>query len=498
MRLRNFKHTYSTFSCVVFILMFAAASIQLTIAQQLLWQRVFDSGVSDLAKGVAVDRWGNIIVTGRSSRETTGGDCLTIKYNPTGDTIWIRWYDSTFYDGANAVTTDHSDNIIIAGDIWFDSTNADIHIVKYNPEGNILWTRTYSNGEKSVGEFGCGVAVDSKNNIVVTGRTNAKTTLFGAYITLKYDSSGNLLWMRTYDAGWEDYARDVAVDNSDNVIVTGYSNGAMNWDWCTIKYSPDGDILWVRRYDVALDDKADGVTCDKDGNVIVVGRLGQSPTKYAAIVKYSPAGDTLWTKLFVRPVPLDGLMNFADVATDESGNIYTAGLHVLWDNGKGWKDYYIVKCNPQGDTVWTFRYDYDHVDEASGIVLDRSGNIVVTGTTNRSPEVGEQNYLTIRIKDLVNLIGNEPSLAKKFILYPNYPNPFNASTIIRYDVSTSIHVHIAVYDLLGRQVSVLVNEYRLPGSYQAIWDASRFSSGVYVARFVAGNSLGVQKLILMK
>ena len=494
MKLVNYECNSSAIHNAVFVLMWILVlPTHSVIAQQLLWQRVFDTGVSELAKGIAVDSWGNIIVTGRSSREASGGDCLTIKYNPNGDTIWTRWYDSTFYDGANAVAVDGSGNVIIAGDIRTDSTNADIHIVKYDPNGNILWTRTYSNGEKDVGEFGYGVAVDSKDNIIVTGQAYYN---WGDYITIKYDSSGNLLWVRTYDGGWEDCAQDVAVDDSNNVIVTGYSNGDMNWDWCTIKYNLYGDKIWVRRHDIGLDDKADGVTCDKDGNVVVVGRLGQSPEKYASIVKYSAAGDTLWIKLFPRIDTLDGLMNFTDVAADGYGNIYTAGLFVLWDSGKDWRDYYIAKFNPQGDTLWTTLCDINWKDEPSGIALDSVDNIIVTGTTRA--DLFGFDYFTVKLHNAINGVSEENVAPRCFFLHHNYPNPFNAATTIAYDVPYSASINIKVYDLLGRELSILVDEYKHPGSYHTVWDASRFASGVYVVQLVTGRFFARQKLMLAK
>jgi hypothetical protein len=321
---------------------------------------------------------------------------------------------------------------------------------------------------------------------------------WGDYITIKYDSNGNLLWLHTYNGGWEDYCEDVAVDDSDNVIVTGFSMGDMNWDWCTIKYNSDGDTLWVRRHDVGLDDNAYGVACDKDGNIIVVGEQGQSPENYAAIVKYSPTGDTLWTKLFVRPVPLDGLMNFVDVVVDNVGDIYIAGVFVLWDSGKGWTDYFITKCNPDGDTIWTFRYDYAHVDEVIGLALDKYGDICVTGTTNRSPNVFEQNYLTIKVKNITNHIYEEFSFPQTITLYPNYPNPFNPSTTMEITLPTANHVMLKVYNFLGQELETLVDDRMVAGRNYVRWDASQYAGGVYFARLTAGDYITYQKLMLIK
>jgi len=92
---------------------------------------------------------------------------------------------------------------------------------------------------------------------------------------------------------------------------------------------------------------------------------------------------------------------------------------------------------------------------------------------------------------------NNP-IPRKFELYLNYPNPFNPSTTIKYDLPKESRVKIVVYDILGREVARLVDEMKKAGSYQVVWDANRFASGVYFYRLQASNFCETKKLILMK
>ncbi|HTY21686.1 MAG TPA: T9SS type A sorting domain-containing protein, partial [Desulfomonilaceae bacterium] len=80
----------------------------------------------------------------------------------------------------------------------------------------------------------------------------------------------------------------------------------------------------------------------------------------------------------------------------------------------------------------------------------------------------------------------------------NYPNPFNPRTDVRYLVPGVSDVKIAVYDVLGREVAVLVNERKQPGSYKAVFDASGLASGVYLYRMTAGSFVESQKMLLLK
>ena len=82
----------------------------------------------------------------------------------------------------------------------------------------------------------------------------------------------------------------------------------------------------------------------------------------------------------------------------------------------------------------------------------------------------------------------------------NYPNPFNPSTSITYAVGGSVArvVRLSVYDLLGREVAVLLNDSRAPGRYEVTWDAANLPSGVYVYRMTAGDHVDAKRMMLLK
>lgn len=85
-----------------------------------------------------------------------------------------------------------------------------------------------------------------------------------------------------------------------------------------------------------------------------------------------------------------------------------------------------------------------------------------------------------------------------FELAQNYPNPFNPRSVIRYQLPMVSNVSLAVFDLLGREVAVLVDERKAPGSYEVQFDASRFASGVYFYRLRAGDFVATKKMLLLK
>ena len=90
------------------------------------------------------------------------------------------------------------------------------------------------------------------------------------------------------------------------------------------------------------------------------------------------------------------------------------------------------------------------------------------------------------------------TILDNYVLYQSYPNPFNPSTTIKYSLPQSDNVSLKVFDILGREVAVLINEYKTAGIYTVEFNASRFASGVYFYQLRAGDFVEAKKMILMK
>ena len=103
-----------------------------------------------------------------------------------------------------------------------------------------------------------------------------------------------------------------------------------------------------------------------------------------------------------------------------------------------------------------------------------------------------------RVFPLVTSVAEEVRVPEQFSLRQNYPNPFNPSTTIRYELPNSSMVRLSAYDILGREVGVLVNERKNAGSYDVKFDGSKLASGVYFYRLQAGDFVQTRKLLLLR
>jgi hypothetical protein len=83
-------------------------------------------------------------------------------------------------------------------------------------------------------------------------------------------------------------------------------------------------------------------------------------------------------------------------------------------------------------------------------------------------------------------------------LAQNYPNPFNGSTSISYSLPRLAQIKLVVYDLLGREVAVLINKWQLPGTYQLIWNAGHLPSGIYFAVITTESEVRKIKMMLVR
>jgi len=104
--------------------------------------------------------------------------------------------------------------------------------------------------------------------------------------------------------------------------------------------------------------------------------------------------------------------------------------------------------------------------------------------------MGEEDPTTVEVNSIEAIDG--------YVLGQNYPNPFNPRTGVGFQVPGVSDVRLSVYDLLGREVAVLVNERKAPGSYEVTFEARNLASGVYYYRFEAGPFVETKKLILLR
>ncbi|MBZ0201848.1 MAG: T9SS type A sorting domain-containing protein [Ignavibacteria bacterium] len=170
-------------------------------------------------------------------------------------------------------------------------------------------------------------------------------------------------------------------------------------------------------------------------------------------------------------------------------------VHIVWASVGSL--YYI--CSEDGGASWGAASQITYVNQHPSIAVSGTDLHVVWTFSTGNFEIFYKRNPTGNIG--ITTISSE--IPASFSLYQNYPNPFNPSTKIRFDVPPERNgrdrsLQIIIYDMLGREIAVLVNENLNPGTYEVDWDAADYPSGVYLCRLETDKFNDTRKLILLK
>jgi len=345
------------------------------------WPQIYDDGYQDESLNIDIDSEDNIIVTGLTFLGTKS-NVLTIKYDSNGNEIWTAQYDSGKSDVAFSLAVDNNNNIIIFGYSGkLPISEGDCFIVKYSSEGIEQWNYTFSLGEC---DYPGGIIVDSENNIIVTGGSGIwQMNIF--YWIFKMDENCVEIWNHTFHEGAIDIGLGVAVDSNDNIITTGFSSTFFVDPVFLIKYDKNGDIIWEKRrpgsepWDIAI---------DSQDNIVITGSGYYYPTITIFTLKCDANGTIIWINEFDSGA-YDGGQS---VAIDSDDNIIVGGF-----SGFSIDDYYehiVIIYDSDGNELLIKREGVEGF--IYGVAVDSLDNIYVTGTIYQ----GIYGYYTTKLTDV--------------------------------------------------------------------------------------------------
>lgn len=273
---------------------------------------------------------------------------------------------------------DKSGNTYLLGSAY-DSSSAFVtraFLIKTSPNGGSIWVDTiYGIDELSILEL------DDLNNVYVTGRKFG--TNYGDFYTCKFDSSGLLLWSKTFDG--PDHKSDmpyaIHIDGSSNVYVAGSCAEAPSNvpEISMVKYNSNGDSLWSVIYHVTFQDwgNAYSVVTDNEENVYLLGRSLNSDSGSTILIKYDSNGNYKWKQRFGRNWSVCTLMSIY-----QNEFIYLAGTHQTIEHRE---DILCLKYDTAGNFIWcdtinivdTLSFHPD--DEPFAMEIDVAGNVIIGG-----------------------------------------------------------------------------------------------------------------------
>ncbi|SDL14443.1 hypothetical protein SAMN05421823_104487 [Catalinimonas alkaloidigena] len=313
-------------------------------------------------------------------------NCLRAQTMPAPTLEWVQqYYEGTNIDGLEVASftglaTDGAGNVYAAGYIVNieEPRGQNIMLYKLAPDGTELWKRIYD-GPAHYDDAAFGMVLDDENGVLyVTGFSDQRYQYGDPYpyggqaTTLKYDTAGQLLWVKNYAGpGRWDVGTQIALDEAGNLYVAGESRTdsleELSSDYLLLKYAPDGTALWVQRYGRVgsdprpINDRPSGLVIDPAGRIHVTGDSHDWDYKRVALtVTYDAEGN------FVRSRQYPGLVGHG-IGADAAGAVYLAVYRA--------DTVYTIKYGPDGTEQWVRFFRSGYANPA--ITTDQQGEVYV-------------------------------------------------------------------------------------------------------------------------
>lgn len=425
----------------------------------LTWIRTGGGNLGDYAHAVACDG-NNVYIAGEiegvNNLITFPGSPITLtciadndimlaKYDLNGTLLWAKSAGGNGGEKALGISYDAAGNLYICGDYedtcTFSSSTTlycsgirDIFIAKYDANGNFQWARKAGGTGR---DEALGIKCDAAGNCYVTGfysdncmfgSTNYTTTsnsFFDGFLA-KYDTNGNLSWVKTVGGLYDEVGWSVTMDNAGMIYMSGefnatgnfgstqiYTNG--NADAFVAKYDAAGNVIWAKGVGGPLIDRARGVGTDGT-NIFITGQFGGTATMGPAALAAADSSDVFFASL------------------TNSGAITNA-----------------LSVSGAPDATESLGYE-------SGIAItgDASGNVYATGSlldggTFGSIALTKWDRTDVFVTKITQFVGINSSTAVSKAVHI-YPNPGNGNIIVETDPYWNSRVEVLVYNSLGQVI----------------------------------------------
>jgi hypothetical protein len=461
-------------------------------------------------------------------------------YKPWGEKKQIlgelpeQWQAEILEDGEGGVIISYEDNQVVGTDF-----TSRVRVQKINSNGNFLW-----------GQTGVRVTTEETNH----GLINLVSDADGGCVILWQDYEGKY-WMNHIDnigqRVWSDTGRFIGMGQSSEIIRASDGKYYVQVGTIVFRINQNGEI--INQYSTTLWN----ILPDPEGGVELSGTVGNINNLRLVAQRKDSLGNNLWQEPYVeiadslyintvlmiqknngyfyygwsgkkdgvdrvaqfQALRMDGSKLFPQGSTLISNRspLAISGIFpsdsnkmiLIWGNSASLPDTTLAQMY---DTLGNKLWDNNGIWNEDGIVVahpsighqtyatDGNGGFIIGGTIDQFTIVSQQVNRNGYLGEIGTHINSEPiKLSEtKLALNQNFPNPFNSSTIIKYQIPDEGNIKISIYNILGERLRILSNEYKPAGSYALTFNSNELPSGVYMYTLETGLEVIVKKLIIIK
>jgi hypothetical protein len=453
------------------------------------FQKVYGTSVDQSGRDVLPTADGGYLIVGVTTPVIGDSDIYVMKTNVGGDTLWTKTFGGNKSDYPHTLLPTNDGNYFILGFTKsFGAGGYDIWLLKMNPSGTILWTKTYGGTGDDQGKD---IIPTSDGNYMITGNTNYSGGLNYDALLLKIDSSGAILWTRNYGGTHFESSHSVKQCLDGGYIFAGqtlsYGKGA--GDVWVVKTNSIGDTLWTKTYGDTAADEASCILVNSDGTYVLVGET----SSYGAgnidvyFLKIGSTGNMIWNKTYGGTGK--DLSHMIQHTADGGYVIGAISRSFGWINPDMW----IIKTDANGNSLWTKHYGSWYHDHCYVAKQTADGGYIALG--HQEDITGRLHVFFVKLNDTGNIT---PSAVTEFSFDNSiivYPNPSNGIFKIDFQDNIPVDAEIEIHNLLGQTIySDKINQ----SNKNRIIDISEIESGIYFFSVISDSHKSTKKIILKK
>lgn len=499
---------------LIFLAGFSATTPQ-AIAQtpETVWNKTYGGSQADIARSVIQTSEGNYMIAGYSfssdgdiTENKGSADCWLVLTDPDGNLLWEKNYGGSQWESFKSVTQTSDGGFVAAG--FTDSDDGDVTgndflfpfgqvwIVKTDESGNILWNKVLGSTlgleeirqiiETSDGDY---IAVGVASSCGFEGDDVSECFGENDVWINKLDSSGNLLWEKSFGGSETELAESVVETADGDLVVVGFSFSQDNHltdnkgeaDLWVFKIDESGEMIWQKNYGGSAMDWAESVVQDEEGNLIIAGYTSSNDGDVAEnngnydfwVIKLDSSGNLLWEKTYGDEI--DNLATY--VITTQDNNYIVAGYKT---DESYVSSQWIIKIEPSaGELLW--EKTFEGTGLAYSVIQDSNSDLIVAGATYSN----EGDFWVVKLRE--ENMGIEETETSSFVVYPN---PFSGELNIQLSENVKGNYTFNVTDLSGKTIYTQNQDKK-----SFVWNGTSLPKGVYVLSIETNGKIIAKKVI---
>ncbi len=451
------------------------------------WIRQYGLIGSDRVYSLDLTPDGSYIAAGRTTsfNDWSFEDAYLLRIDLHGDTLWTKYYGGIYDERFYSVKTTSDSGYVMAGYTeGTDTLDLDYYIVKADRDGEIIWEKTY--GGASV-DTAYGICELSGGGYIVVGNTASYGGGGTDIRLLRLNSSGDTLWSKTYGGPKDDYGYSILETGDGGFLISGAAvpEDSTETDLYLLEVDKDGTPQWDKHYGGQWDELGYFLCHTSDGGYAVAGFTFSESMGWSDVwlLRLDSSGDTLWTRKYGGAGKDEG---YSVWQCSDSGFI-VAGYTMSF--GAGQEDFFVIRTDSFGDTIWTRTFGGDGADLAYGARQVEDGGFMIAGRM-RSFGLARCDVYLVKTDADGNVSGVAEPLTHSF---PPLLLDATALSSICYSLPQGEQGTIGLYDPAGRRIESL--PVHGTGSLNL---KAGLASGVYFVRLEAGRSTLIRKALVLK